>query len=228
VESWPDSVVEEFDTDESYFYDIQAKLERDLRRIPGASLMWRSEAEDYSSHWDDDDEPPPQPDFQSYHVFFLAPQGKEFEFETETEFPDEPEDSEDPLGEIRLVTYPGKGWYGCSAAVSLVTPFAIVSFSDYAQFEDGSDSGPDPGDFAYSDETGKRVDLAVSYRKALGDSAFVKLEKLRARIAAVLAKHGVAILDQSVLDPAPELKAASELFMSETLTARDAFFFRGV
>src|SRR5580658_10574968 len=107
-ESWPDSVVEEFDTDESYFYDIQAKLERDLRKIPGASLMWRTEAEDYSSHWDDDDEPPPQPDFQSYHVFFLAPQGKEFEFETETEFPDEPEDSEDPLGEMRFITYPGK------------------------------------------------------------------------------------------------------------------------
>src|ERR1022692_1130889 len=41
-ECWPDGVVEEFDTDESYFCDIHAKLERDLRKIPGASLLWQT------------------------------------------------------------------------------------------------------------------------------------------------------------------------------------------
>ena len=70
--------IEEFDTDESYFHDIHAKLERDLGKIPGASLLWQTEAKDNSAHWDEDeddedDEPPPfRPDFQSYHVFFLA------------------------------------------------------------------------------------------------------------------------------------------------------------
>src|ERR1039457_6878402 len=83
-ECWPDGLIEEFDTDESYFHDIHAKLERDLRKIPGASLLWQTEAEDNSAHWDDDedgedDEPPPfRPAFQSYHDFFLAPQRGDF------------------------------------------------------------------------------------------------------------------------------------------------------
>ena len=233
-ECWPDGVIEEFDTDESYFHDIHAKLERDLRKIPGASLLWQTEAEDNSAHWDDDedgedDEPPPfRPDFQSYHVFFLAPQGSEFEFETETENLEEP-DPEDPDGELATVTCPGRGRYGCGVAVCLATPFAAIRSSEYAHFEDGSTWTPDPGEGAYSDEKGEPVDLAASYREAVGENAFAKLENLRARIAKVLAKHGVVVLDQAILDlPAPELKADSEVFMNETLSVRDAFFLRGV
>jgi len=229
-ECWPDGAIQEFDADESYFPDIHAKLERDLKKIPGAALLWQTEAEDDSIHWDDDDEPPLfSPDFQSYRVFFLAPQGREFEFETETESMEETDDFEDPDSEMHFVTYPGKGWCGCSAAVSLATPFAIVSLADYSQFEDGSDSGPDPGNVAYSDKTGERVDLAASYRKSLGEAAFAKLENLRERIARVLAKHGVAVLDQAALDlPVPDLKPASEVFLDGALSVRDAFFFRGV
>lgn len=233
AECWPDGVIEEFDTDESYFHDIHQRLERDLRKIPGASLLWQTEAEDDSANWDDDDddEPPPfSPDFQSYHVFFLAPQGSEFKFETETESPEEPEDPEDPESELVAVTYPGKGWYGCSVVVSLATPFATVEFADYAEFEDGSNSTPDPGDFAYSVATGEPVDLTASLRKAVGDGAFRKLENLSARIVKVLAKHGVAVLDQAILDlPAPDLKWDSEVFLEgKQLTVEDAFFFRGV
>jgi len=233
-ECWP-GVVEEFDTDESYFHDIHAKLERDLQKIPGASLLWQTEPEDDGANWDDDDDGEPHPlspEFQSYHVFFLSPQGREFEFETETESmeePEDPEDIEDPDGEIETVRYPGTGWYGCSVVVSLATPLASVVFSDYARFEDGSTSTPDPGNRAYYSETGERVDLAAPYRKALGESAFAKLENLRARIAKVLARRGVGVLDQAVLDlPAPDLRSDSEVFMSEPLTVRDAFFFRGV
>jgi hypothetical protein len=229
-ECWPDGAIQEFDADESHFPDIHAKLERDLKKIPGAALLWQTEAEDDSIHWDDDDEPPLfSPDFQSYRVFFLAPQGREFEFETEIENLEEPDDLEDHGSEMRTVTYPGKGWCGCSAAVSLAAPFAIVSLADYSQFEDGSDSGPDPGNVAYSDKTGERVDLAASYRKSLGEAAFAKLENLRERIARVLAKHGVAVLDQAALDlPVPDLKPASEVFLDGALSVRDAFFFRGV
>jgi hypothetical protein len=232
-ECWPDGVIEEFDKDESYFYDIRAKLERDLRKIPGASLVWQTEPEDDRSHWDydDDDEPPPSgPDFQSYHVFFLAPQGSEFEFQTEIEDLEEPDDFEDPAAELATVTYQGKGWRGCSVAVSLASPFAAVDFSEYAQFENGSDWTPDPGSVAYSDETGEPVDASASLRKAVGESAFAKAEKLRARIVKVLAKHGVAVLDQAILElPAPNLKSDSEVFLEgKKLTVGDAFFFRGV
>jgi len=230
AECWPDGVIEEFDTDESYFHDIHAKLERDLRKIPGASLLWQTEAEDDSANWDDDDddEPPPfSPEFQSYHVFFLAPQGSEFEFETETESPEEPVD---PDSELVAVTYPGKGWYGCSLVVSLATPFAAVEFADYAEFEDGSNSTPDPGNFAHSVATGEPVDVTASFRKAVGDGAFRKLENLSARIVKALAKHGVVVLDQAILDlPVPDLKSDSEVLLEgKQLTVEDAFFFRGV
>jgi hypothetical protein len=231
-ECWPDGVIEQFDTDESYFYDIQEKLERDLRKISGASLLWQTEPEDDRSHWDDDDddEPPPSPEFQSYHVFFLAPQGTEFEFQTETEDLEEPDDFEDPDAELATVTYQGKGWYGCSVVISLATPFAAVDLSDYAEFENGSNWTPDPGSVAYSDETGEPVDRAASLRKAVGESAFAKLENLRARIVKVLAKHGVVVLDQGILDlPAGNLKSDSEVFLEgKKLTVGDAFFFRGI
>ena len=233
-ECWPDGVIEEFDTDESYFYDIHAELERDLRKIPGASLLWQTEAKDESTYWNDDDdadEPPPfSPDFQSYHVFFLSPQGSEFEFKTETEDLEEPDDFEDPDAELATVTYPGTGWYGCSIVVSLATPFAAVDFGEYAQFENGSTSTPDPGDFAYCGETGEPVDRAASLREAVGESALATLEKLRARIVKVLAKHGVVVLDQTILDlPAPDLKSDTDVFLEgKKLTVGDAFFFRGV
>src|ERR1035441_6846814 len=133
------------------------------------------------------------------------------------------------LAELATVTCPGRGRYGCGVAVSLATPFAAIRSSEYAHFEDGSTWTPDPGEGAYSDEKGEPVDLAASYREAVGENAFAKLENLRARIAKVLAKHGVVVLDQAILDlPAPELKADSEVFMNKTLSVRDAFFFRGV
>jgi hypothetical protein len=235
-ESWPSGTIEEFDTDESYFHDIHAALERDLRKLSRASLLWQTKARDYSSNWDreeDDwehDEPPPSRDFQSYHVFFLAPLGNEFEFETETENFEEPEEPEDPNSDVVTVTVPGNGRYGCSVSVSYASPFAAVSFCEYAQFEDGSDSPPDPSNFTYFDEeTGAPVDPAVHYRDTLGEGAFAKLENLWAGIAKVMAKHGVVVLDQAILDlPAPDLRADGDVFMSETPSVRDAFFFRGV
>jgi catechol 2,3-dioxygenase-like lactoylglutathione lyase family enzyme len=206
-ECWPDGVIAEFDTEESYFYGIYGALERDLRKIPGATLIWQTEAE--------------REDWQSYHVFFLAPQGGEFEFETETEV----EDPEDPNG--GTVTYPGRGWYGCGVFVSFASPLASVRFSDYSQFDDGSVSTPDPGEVAHYEDTGEPVDLATSYRQDLGGYAFAKLESLSSSIVTVLAKHDVTVLDQAILDlPAPGLEADSET-IDEPLSVRDAFFFRG-
>ena len=58
----------------------------------------------------------------------------------------------------------------------------------------------------------------------------LKLENLRARIVKVLAKHGVVVLDQGILDlPAGNLKSDSEVFLEgKKLTVGDAFFFRGI
>jgi hypothetical protein len=233
--SWPDGLVEEFDTDESGFHDIHAALERDLQMIPGASLLWQTPPKDESIYRDLDDgdyEPPFEQDFQSYHVFFLSPPGGEFEFQTETEGEEAREDLEDPVDPLDAtvtVTYPGKGQYGCTAMVSLAAPFAAVGFCEYAQFDDGSDSIPDPANFVHFTETGEPVDDATHYREVLGEDTFRDLENLRERIAAVLAKHGLAVLDQPILDlPLPELRSDGDLFLDGTLSVKDAFFFRGV
>jgi hypothetical protein len=203
--SWPDGLVEEFDTDESGFHDIHAALERDLQMIPGASLLWQTPPKDESIYRDLDDgdyEPPFEQDFQSYHVFFLSPPGGEFEFQTETEGEEAREDLEDPVDPLDAtvtVTYPGKGKYGCTAMVSLAAPFAAVG------------------------------DDATHYREVLGEDTFRDLENLRERIAAVPAKHGLAVLDQPILDlPLPELRSDGDLFLDGTLSVKDAFFFRGV
>jgi hypothetical protein len=170
LESWPGGVIEEFDTEESYFHDVHAAPMRDLRKIPGAALVWQTEAEPDRADWHDDD------------------------------------DDDDS-----------------------------VSFADYARFEDGGHATPDPfnsGYFysGYYNDTGKPVDTAESYRNDLGESAFAKLENLWDRIAKVLPKQGVTVLDQAIPDlPAPDLRHAGQGFLEgKKLSVRDTFLFRGV
>jgi hypothetical protein len=216
---WPSGEVAEFDTSESYFQGIHERLERDLRNIPGASLMWQTEPEGRGDSRDDDweDEPPPSGDFQSYHVFFLAPRGGEFQFETETESVEEPEDPEDDA--LTSATYRGKGWTGCVVGICLAARIGALTLGDYAEFEDGSTTTPDPG----------TADATEYYRKTLDENAFRKLETLRQNIAAVLKKHRIRLLEESILNlPVPELQATEDLFLEQPLRVRDAFFFRGV
>src|SRR5713226_5110098 len=146
---WPDGVVQEFTTDESYFHEIHPRLERDLRNVRGASLLWRTEEEEIDQ-------------WQSYYVFFLAPDGKTFHFEDETtgmEEPDEPEEEE-----WAETTYPGEGWIGCAVGISLAAPYAVINLSSYSRYEDGTMSSPDVESFIYSDKTGDRIDTDQYHR----------------------------------------------------------------
>src|SRR5439155_15765062 len=89
---WPHGVVGEFPTDESYFHEIRHQIDRDLRSISGASLICQTEEANNAGSDDDDwDEPRLEEEWQSYHVFFVSPNGEEFRFETETTGED-PED----------------------------------------------------------------------------------------------------------------------------------------
>ena len=225
----PDGVVEAFLTDESYFHEIRDALERDLSKIRGATLYWQTPEPETVPDWDDDwdhDPLPPDDDWQSYHAFFLAPDGKEFRFEDETEGFEEPEDPE--ATECIETTFPGEGWTGCCVGICLAAPVAIINLSSHSRYEDGSISMPDVESWILSDETGERVDTDRYYLEALGPKAFQKIEALRSRIAEVLSKHGIEVLDKSVLDlPAPKLKAGQDVFLEGPLRVRDAFFFRG-
>jgi len=228
-EIWPDGMVDEFDTEESGFQDIHAKLERDLRKIRGASLTWQTESEE-PVYWDDesDDEPPFDDNFQSYHVFFLVPDGDEFRYETETEAW-EPSASLEEEEEWVETAVPGQGFTGCTAAVCLAAPVAMVDFSDRSDFADGTSGGDDIDPCIVSDETGERITPETYCRRQLSPEAFQKLDALRAKIVAVLQKHRLEVLDQTVLDlPVPGLKASQEVFLEKPIRVRDAFFFRGV
>ncbi len=227
---WPDGIVQEFTTDESYFHEIHRRLERDLRNVRGASLLWRTEGEEEIGAGRDEgqnDEPRHNDEWQSYYVFFLAPDGKPFHFEDETtgmEEPDEPEEEEGAE-----TTYPGEGWIGCAVGISLAAPYAAINFSSYSRYEDGTTSTPDVESFIYSDKTHQRVDTHQYHQEILSQEAFEKLETLRRRIASILAKHRIQVLDEPVLNlRVPKLKTSTEVFLEEPLLVRDAFFFRGV
>jgi len=187
-EIWPDGMVDEFDTEESGFQDVHAKLERDLRKIRGASLEWQTEPEE-PVYWDDesDDEPPPfERDFQSYHVFFLVPDGDEFRYETETEALEPPEAPEDELQDEEdwvETSVPGQGFIGCAAAVCLAAPVAVVEFSDLSQCEDGTSGGGDIDPCIVSDETGERITPDADCRSRLSPEAFQKLDACAPRLS---------------------------------------------
>jgi len=226
---WPDGVVEAFATDESYFHEIHQRLEWDLRHVRGASLLWQTEGEEVGARWEEgeSDEPTPNDEWQSYHVFFLAPDGGEFHFEDETAGVEEPEDPEGKAG--AEITYPGEGWIGCAAGISLAAPYADINLGSYSCYEDGTMSTPDVESFIYSGETHERVDTDQYHREILSQEAFQQLEALRRQIASILAKHRIQVLDKPVLDlRVPGLKAGTDVFLEEPLRVRDIFFFRGV
>ncbi len=144
---WPAGIVEEFDTDESYFHQIRSQLEWDLRKIRGASLLWQTEEQDRRSGYNDREDKPPTEEWQSYHVFFLAPNGKEFRFEDQTDGVAELTGLEGE--ELPKTVIPGEGWFGLSVGISLAARFAVINPCHHSQYEDGSVSFPDVESFIY-------------------------------------------------------------------------------
>src|ERR1700730_8042906 len=111
------AAVKEFAPDESYFHEVRPRLERDLRNIRGATLLWQTEEEEIGarSNEDENDGPLPSGEWQSYYVFFLAPESKDFRFEDETAGIEEPEDQEQPTVDRGHVS--GEGWIGCAVGI---------------------------------------------------------------------------------------------------------------
>src|SRR5580692_345567 len=116
---WPAGIVEmPFDADDSYFYEVEAKLSRAFYRIPHARLVHQHGAEGGSDWWDgsDPDDPPINIErSRTYHSFFVSPDGEAFEYETETEtfdedaFASEDFDEADWEEDLPKILIPGKG-----------------------------------------------------------------------------------------------------------------------
>jgi len=215
--SWPRDVVEEFDTDESYFHEIRHQIERDLRRISGVSLVWQTEDVDRGACDDEDEALPSYSEWQSYHVFFVSPEGDEFRFEDETI-------GEDP-GDGTETAFSGEGRFGLSLTISLAAPVAAIGVSSYSHYEDGGYTIPDPmSSLHMNEETGIVISANEYFRDCLGQEMFQKLEILREQITSIVALRHISVLE-SVLDlPVQSLKADQEVFVGKPVCVRDAFF----
>ena len=237
---WPDGVVEEFDTWESYFHEIHDRVWSDLQRIRSASAFWETERSSRlggeDDDWDDDDADPDDlgegsEEFQSYHVFFLSPGGEEFVYEDETQSYTDPDPGDDEASDPEEATVSGERTEGYAVAISLLAPVAAISWSSMAYFEDGSFDSPDVQPLGLGEEVGGQIadELEEDARPPLSKEAERKRERLRQAIAAVLEKHRIRLLDESVLGlPVPGLRPGEEVFMDKPVRVFDAFFFRGV
>ncbi len=195
--AWPDGVVEMvFDSDESWFHDVYAKLASAFRRIKSAQLAHERESAPVPVRFDDSDDDEdrfpddPEPS-RSYHLFFVCPEGDAFNYETAIEGIAEPHrNGEEDESEVPVETVAGSGRTGWAVAVSLIAPFAVITLSDMEAYEDGSFSDPTIESHGFT-ETGQRIDPETEFLKWKGERAFRTLLKLRGRICDMLDNHGI-------------------------------------
>jgi hypothetical protein len=249
VSAWPDGEIGiiPVDAEESWFWDVHPSLASAFQHIEGARLLYEREAEPEPAwtDWDDDDDPPFENEFtRSYHLFFVSPADKAFEFETETENAVEPEFDdeygedwdgecdEDWEGELETVTVQGQGHIGWAVAVSMIAPFAVIALNNYSTFEDGSSSEPAIEQCAQDDD-GNVVNPEEHFRKFHGELLFQKLEKLRTRIAGILEKQGVIVLPETEWRKVvPGLVGNGDALVGDAIgqpiRVLDAFFFQSM
>jgi len=238
---WPDGLVEmTFDSEESYFWDIQTRLTRALQRIEGTDMLHEREAEGepiWNEGADRDEDPPDDFTYsRSYHLFFVSPRGAAFAFETEIEGVDEEalaEEFDEPRRmDPPMKSIPGQGRTGWSIAISLLAPFAVVSLNDMLAFEDGSTSEPGIEPCALTQEGEPIAGLEAQFRKFHGDQAFEILRILRSEIVSILEKHGLTVLQEGEWHkPVFWLRGSEEVFVGssdEPIRVLDAFFFERI
>jgi hypothetical protein len=236
---WPDDIVElSFDPDESYFYEVHPKLLRAFRRIKNARPIYERDADGGPVWWgqSDPEEDPPD-EFErsrSYHLFFLSPEGEDFAFETEARGFAEPEPLDEELEEgeweDRLIEtlISGTGRTGWVVGVSLVAPYAVIEFGEVKNFEDGSTVEPEIDVDAESVQ-GEPLNAEEAFRKTAGPRAYKILLNLRAKVAGILEKSGIAVLpEEEWRKPVPWLRGGADAmtsFEGRPVRVLDAFFF---
>ena len=136
--AFPDDIVEmSISFDESYLRESYPGLKIKLSRIEGAELSYERDAaggprwEEYS----DPEEDPPDWSEQasSYHLFFVGLTEERFQYIIESEVPDE----YDNMQKVE-----GIGFIGCTVAISLIAPYALIKLRSFERLEDGSETCP--------------------------------------------------------------------------------------
>jgi hypothetical protein len=219
-----------FDDEESYFWDIQSKLERKLRGIKGVDLLFeRAHQVEREWHdWDSDEEeeedfPSDRDETRSYHLYFLSPEGKQFHCKTETEVYEE--DERDFFGDF----VPGDRDIGLAVGISLVAPIGIIVPTWRERFLNGDASDPDIHTHPAQSTDGEPVPYMDFFREFVSEEGFRSLTRLTAKIRTILESHGIRVLQEEEWNqPVPGLRPCEELAMGEPVTVTDAFFFRDI
>jgi hypothetical protein len=222
---FPEGIVElPGDFDEVDIEAASADVRKRLTDIEGADLLYEQDPRG-GPVWNDDADPEEDPptDFEhsrSYMLMFLALRGEPFCYETEDLFEDESEVQRKVQGTGRI---------GCTVAVSLLAPVAIVKFGDMEQLDDGSQILPQIDDNIF-DLDERPIDPETHFRSMMGEEAVQALQRLAETITARLAACGLRTLAASELEkPLRWLRAGEETLigadLDSVITVRDALFF---
>lgn len=213
----------------SYYDEIRDEARTALCRIKQADLAYDRPPEG-RPHWDeggDPDEDPPAwvEEPLSYDLLFLALQGMQFQFQSELEEEDFPEDADEPV----LVVAPTVGRIGCAIGISIIAPFAVVRFTEMEIAESGSGTIPDIWPHMF-DLDGSELDVEAHYGGLFLEEGITALRHLREAITRILDEFGIRVLSEQELNmPIPGLRpepARNVVPGKKSATVEDALFFQ--
>ena len=231
--AYPDNIVTDDVAFEegSYYEAICDEVQTALRRIKQADLSYDRPPEG-RPHWDeggDPDEDPPAwvEEPSSYDLFFLALRGQQFEFQSELEEEDFPEDADEPV----LVVVPTVGRIGCAVGISVIAPFAVIRFTEMEIPESGSGTIPDIWPHMF-DLDGTELDVEAHYEGLFLEEGITALRYLREAITRILDEFSIRVLSEQELNmPIPELRlepARNVVPGKKSATVEDALFFQTI
>jgi len=227
-DAYPDGVVnDDIIFGEASYYDaIREEVRAALSRIREADRVYDRPSEG-RPHYEDGADPEKDPpswieEPASYDLFFLAPRGEDFEFTGEL-----PKDLDDPDSPM----VPTVGRIGCSVGISIVAPFAMVTFTEIEFLEDGSTTRPDifPHIFNFD---GSAIDIEAHYEELFLEEGINGLRRLRDEIMQVLDGFDIRVLStQEFRAKVPGLKPEPTRNVSpkrKAATVAEALFFQTI
>lgn len=222
-DAWPDGVIDmSVDWDDAPFWEVYPKLKAALSHLRRGAVFYEREPEG-GPRWGEtsnpDEDLPDYDESRSYYLFFVSSMDDRLKFATDTIEPDE-EDVER--------RFQGEGRIGYVVAVSLVAPFAVVTLNQVEIFENGNRSEPDVEPHIFGLD-GRTVDPDDHYRELVDETGLKVLRTLRADIVRVLERLAVVVVPEEDLNrPVRWLQATEDIIVGDSITVRDAFFFRSV
>ena len=186
------------------------------------------------------DEFPSDEPLRSYHVYCVGLRGERFSYPIETEtfgevdVDDEGhEHDEEDGGDLpgRSARVRGTATVGCTVAVSLLAPVALVMPDVLERSDDGevmTEPTPHPTRFSLEGQPLDALSPDQPDRQIIGDEGMQEVSALRERIVTLLEALDVAVLtDAEANTTVPGLRAGEGTLLadSDRITVRDAFFF---